>query len=319
MHISDLRRQGAERLQNADYSPRRLVLLHTGVSLGASLLLAVINILFTRMIANTGGLGGMGTRSLLETVQVMVELAVSVALPFWEIGLVRAALNWARGEAARPNTLLEGFHRFGSVLGMRVMTAVLFLAIGMAVLNIGGLLFALSPFSGELMEAIAPFVKPMTNAEMENLLTEEAIARIVDGAMPMLVLCAVLLVAVMIPVGYRIRFADFALMDGNRPLISLLESTRITRGNVWRLVKLDLSFWWFYLLQFLSVTLCYGDQILKWAGVTLPMSADGAYILFFALGIVCQGVLLWYYQAKVSVTYGLAYEALRSPAVSQNG
>lgn len=319
MHISDLHRQGAERLQNADYSPRRLVLLHTGVSLGASLLLAVINILFTRMIANTGGLGGMGTRSLLETVQVMVELAVSVALPFWEIGLVRAALNWARGEVARPNTLLEGFHRFGSVLGMRVMTAVLFLAIGMAVLNIGGLLFALSPFSGELMEAIAPFVKPMTNAEMENLLTEEAIARIVDGAMPMLVLCAVLLVAVMIPVGYRIRFADFALMDGNRPLISLLESTRITRGNVWRLVKLDLSFWWFYLLQFLSVTLCYGDQILKWAGVPLPMSADGAYILFFALGIVCQGVLLWYYQAKVSVTYGLAYEALCSPAVSQNG
>ena len=64
------------------------------------------------------------------------------------------------------------------------------------------------------------------------------------------------------------------------------------------------------MLQALSVTLCYGDSILPAMGVALPMSAEAAYIAFMALGSLCQGVLLWFYQAKVSVTYALAYETL---------
>ena len=310
LHSSHLRRQAEERLQKAAYSPRRLVLLHTGVSLGASLLLAFVNFLFTRAIAGTGGLGGMGTRSLLETAQVMVELAVTVLLPFWEIGLVRAALNWARGESARPATLLEGFRRFGAVVGMKVMTAILFFAIGLAAVNIGGMLFMLSPFSQNLTESLAPVMGAGTAAEAERLLTDQVIAQIADAAIPMLMMVGVLLALVAIPVWYRIRFADFALMDGKRPLISLVDSVRITRGRVWQVVKVDLSFWWFYLLQVMSVVLCYGDALLKAVGIALPVPADGAYFLIFALGILCQGVLLWRYQAKVSATYGLAYEDL---------
>ena len=312
LHSCELRRQAAQRLGKADYAPRQLILLHTGVSLGASLLLAVLNFLFTGAIEDTGGLGGMGTRALLETAQAGLELTVSVLLPFWNIGLIRVALNWTREESARPTTLLEGFRRFGAVLGMQVMTAILFFAVGMAVINVGGMLFMLSPWSDDLTEALAP-VMGASAAEAEKLLTAETIAQIADAAVPMLLFVGVLFAAVAIPVWYRIRFAEFAVMDGNRPLISLLESTRITRGKVWQVVKLDLSFWWFYLLQTLTVLLCYVGPLLQLAQVDLPLSDDGAYFLFFTLGILCQGVLLWFCQAKVSVTYGLAYEALRAP------
>jgi len=317
LHYADLREQAENRLNMAAYSPRRLVLIHTAVSLGASLLLALFNLLLSSMIAETGGLSGLGTRSMLQTAQAVVELAVTVALPFWNIGLIRAALCWARGEAAEPPTLLEGFRRFRWVLGVKLLTGAVFLAICMAVSYIGTALFLFTPFAGRLTAALEPIMQGSGILSPDLLLTDEAIAQISSAALPLFIFLAALFAAVAIPVWYRVRFGEFAVMDGGRALPSLLESLRITKKKALQVFKLDLSFWWFYLLQALSVALCYGDSILGALGVTLPMSAEAAHILFYALGIVCQGLLLWQYQAKVSATYALAYEALTAEAALQ--
>ena len=130
------------------------------------------------------------------------------------------------------------------------------------------------------------------------------------GLILRIIFLGVLFAAISIPLWYRIRFADFAVMDGGRALICLLESSRITKKKALEIFKIDLSFWWFYLLQAFSVALCYGDTILSALGVPLPMSPEVGYLLFFAAGIFCQGLLLWQYQAKVSATYALAYEIL---------
>lgn len=318
MNISDLHQQAEARLEKAAYSPRRLVLIHTAVSLGASLLLALFNLLLSSMIESTGGLSGLGTRSMLQTAQAVVELAVTILLPFWNISLVRASLLWARGESAEPSTLLEGFRLFRPVLRVKILTGVVFMAICMAVSYIGTMLFMFTPFAGPLMEVLDPIVQQAGTLSPEALLSDEAIAQIGSAAVPLMIFLGVLFAAVAIPVWYRIRFADFGVMDGGRARASMLESVRITKKKSLQIFKIDLSFWWFYLLQALSVVLCYGDSILVALGVTLPMSAEVAYVLFFALGIVCQGVLLWQFEPKVSATYALAYETLTAPSQSES-
>lgn len=308
---SDLRWEAERSLLNAPYSPRRIVLIHTAVSLGASLLLALFNFLLSQMISGTGGLSGMGTRSLLQTAQAVVELAVTVLLPFWNIGLIRAAMNWARKESAEPATLLEGFRRFGSVLGVKAMTFLLFVLAAMAVSYVGTALFMFTPFADKLSAVLQPILEESDGAATADLLlSEQALAQIGSAATPLLIFLGVLFAVVLIPLFYRVRFADFAAMDGGRALICMLESFRITKKKAWQIFKIDLSFWWFYLLQALSVALCYGDTILGALGVTLPMSPDVAYFLFFVAGILCQGLLLWRYQAQVSATYAVTYDAL---------
>ncbi len=306
---TNLHQRAEKQLDFAAYSPRRLVLIHTAVSLGASLLLALFNLLFSFLIADTGGLSGLGTRSMLQTAQAVVELAVTLALPFWNISLVRASLLWARGESAEPATLLEGFRLFRPVLRLKILTGLVFMVVTMAVSYISTMLLILSPFSAPLTAALEPVLQE--SGSLDALLTDETIAQIGSAAVPSMIFLGVIFAAVAIPVWYRIRFADFAVMDGKRARASLLESFRITRKKSWQVFKIDLSFWWFYLLQGLSVALCYGDSILPALGVALPMSEEVAYILFMALGLVCQGLLLWQYQAKVSATYAIAYEELR--------
>lgn len=310
LHYADLRREAELRLATARYSPRRLVLIHTAVSLGASLVVGLLNLLFSHLIAGTGGLSGMGMRSMLQTAQAMLELAVNIALPFWNISLIRATLCWARGELAEPPTLLEGFRRFRSVLGIKLLTGLIFLGLCMAVSYIGTMLFMFTPFAGKLIEALDPIMQDAGILNPELLLSDKVMAQISSAAVPLMIFLGLLFAALAIPVWYRIRFADFAVMDGGRALPSLLYSFRITGKKAMAIFKIDLQLWWFYVLQGLSVAACYGDSILAALGVSLPMSGEAAYVLFYAVGIVLQGLLLWWYQAQVSTVYALAYETL---------
>ena len=310
LQFDDLRQRGDRCLNFAAYSPRRLVLIHTAVSLGASLVVGLLNLLFSQMIANTGGLGGLTTRSMLETAQAVLELAVTLALPFWNISLSRAALCWARGELAEPPTLLEGFRRFLSVLGLFLLILAILLGLSMVVSQIATTLFMLTPFAGDLIGAQDLLPQNFSILSPEILPSDEAIAQYLSATKPLTIFSVILFAAGAILVLYRIRFAGFALMDGGRSVVSLIESFRITKKKALEVFKIDLHFWWFYLLQALSVALSNGDTILAALGVQLPISPELSYVLFYAAGIVAQGLLLWWYQARVSVTYALAYEQL---------
>ena len=67
--LGALRQTAGERLSRASYDPRKLVLLHTAVSLGASFLLALLDLFLARQIDGTGGLAGIQTRTALETIR----------------------------------------------------------------------------------------------------------------------------------------------------------------------------------------------------------------------------------------------------------
>ena len=311
LQISDLHRQAQSRLTETSGNPKKLVLIHTAIALGSSFLLTVVTYLFSLLIADTGGLDGLGTRSLLSTAQSVLEVAVTMALPFWQMGIFYAALQWTKGEKAEFTSLLYGFRRFRSVLGVLFLRSALFLALGFAILNISSLLFTLTPLAEPFLEIFAPFTEQgITPEQLEALLTPEFADTVVQASLPLFIIFGILLAATAIPLFYRLRFADFAVMDDLSAGKALLKSLTITHRSCLQVLKLDLSFWWFYLLQMLSVAVCYGDSILPALGISLPVSDTVAAFAFYAIGTVCQGVLLWQCEAKRVSAYGLAYRTL---------
>jgi hypothetical protein len=167
------------------------------------------------------------------------------------------------------------------------------------------------PFSAAFLERIAPLMEQgLTPEQMEALITPEFTAATTQAAIPLLIIFAIIYLAVAIPVFYRIRFADFAVMDNMPAGRALVNSFNITKGSCLQVLKIDLSFWWFYLLQIFSVAVCYADTILPALGIALPVSGVTAAFLFYILGTVLQGVLLWQWEARRVTVYGLAYRTL---------
>lgn len=291
-------------------STKKTVLNHTAIALGGSLLMTALNYLFSLQIADTGGLSGLGLRSLLSTAQALTELAVMVALPFWEIGLLYAALHWARGEQAGLPQLTQGFRRFGAVLGLKFLYGGIFLMLGMGLAYFSTTVFMLTPWAGSLMEIMKPIMDAaVTPEQVQTLLTPELLAQMTDAMIPLFILFGAVYALVGVPLFYRLRLSDFAVMDGMRAGNAVTHSLRITRKNCWQLVKLDLRFWWFYCLQLLCLGVSVGDKLLPLMGVSLPISADASFFLFALLGALCQLVLLWQCQGTVLTAYCLAFDA----------
>lgn len=300
-------RQRAEKLLSAGENPRKLVLQHTAIALGSALLVTALNFILSNRIEVTGGLAGMGLRSALATVQTVLQFATMILLPFWEIGMVYAALRWARGEQASFPDLLQGFRRFRPVLALKVIQGAMFVALGMAASYVSTVVFAMTPFAGPVVELLEPMVDTLATQPLEELLTPELMAEITRQSVPMFVMLGVIFAVVAIPLFYRLRFTEFVAVENGSGLMSVLQSIRVTKGNCLKLVKLDLSFWWYYLLQLVFSMLCYGDMICNLLGITLPFSADIGFFLFYVVGILGQGVLLWSSRAKVMTVYGLAF------------
>ena len=111
---------------------KRLALIHTAVALGVSLVVTLLHYYLNNQIGNTGGLSGLGARTVLETAQTVLQYVVNLALPFWEIGFLFAALQMARGQKAEVSSFLEGFRRFGPVLRLYLTRSLLFIGVGVA-------------------------------------------------------------------------------------------------------------------------------------------------------------------------------------------
>lgn len=311
LHISDLHRQAQIRLANTSENPKKLALLHTAIALGSSFLLTVVSYLFSLQISDTGGLGGLGARSLLETSQAVLEFAVMIALPIWQVGIYYAALQWTKGDHPNFTDLFYGFRRFRSALGVLFLRSLLFIILGMALFYVSIIIFMLTPFSAPMLELMTPIAENgATPEQMEALLTPENIETVTSASVPLFINFIIVYAIVAIPLFYRLRFADFAVVDDHTAGKALVKSFAITRRSCRRVFLLELSFWWFYLLQMLSVAICYADFLLPLVGISLPMSDTVAAFVFYAIGSVCQCALLWQFEAKRVTTYALAYRVL---------
>lgn len=318
---SALKQQAAEILETGRENPRRLVLTHYLISAAVMALLTVLNYYLEEMIGNTGGLDGMGLRSVLTTVRSVAQFAVTVLMPFWDMGLVFVSMRFARREYADRSDLPQGFYRLFPVLRFFLLEILIYGILAFAAWYTAAALYVLSPFSGNLMEAVEQVMMGQTSLDMQSLLEQIDPQTVQQAAIPVMVVFGVLFAGLAIPVSYRLRMGQYLIMDDRRSVgafRAILTGVREMRGNVWALAKLDISFWWYYLLRVLFVAVGSLDLILSAMGVTLPLSSGAAYFLCYAVAVVLQILLCWKAGAYLQVSYALAYDGIVPPEQEQS-
>lgn len=305
----ELKRKAEDSLAKASLDPKKLMLVYIGASAVLMLLVTALNFALDNQIAGTGGLSGLGLRSVLETVSQVVQTAVNLLLPFWTMGYLYCVLRMVRGEEVGYSDLLRGFRNFGPVLRLTVIRGIILGGLVMACLYLALEIFMLTPLGNGTYELLLPYVEA---ADLNTAMDEAALVELGMSMIPAFVIFGILAVVLVLPQYYGMRMADLALMDDPKSgaMAAIRRSKAMLHKNRLSLVALDLSFWWFYVLDGLLLVLCYGDLILPLLGVGLPFDADTAYFLFYILYLAAQVVLYVFLRNKVECTYAVGYEEL---------
>ena len=102
MNIRDRRaihRSAANSLAQAQGEPKKILLIYLAIVTVLSLTGSVVSVLLSDRIANTGGLGNMGLRSVLSTAKTVLPLIQSLVLLGLEVGYCDVGLRISRGES----------------------------------------------------------------------------------------------------------------------------------------------------------------------------------------------------------------------------
>ena len=308
MDVRKLKRSAGRSLQMAN-APRGLAALHCLAVVIFELILVVISYALDRGIAGTGGLSGMGTRSVLTTAQMFLQVLLIVLLPFWQMGITRMYLQWNRREEANGGTLLSGFRRFGPILGLKLLQFFLLLAVFVLCSQFATTLYTVTPQGAEFMKKVEPYL--MESEGYLDMLERFPVEEFMGDMKPILLVFTLTAVPVSFFVFFMIRLASFVIMDDepSRPFRAALRSVKMLRKNMGAFLRLDLSYWWYYLLQVFMMALGYADIVLLKIG--LNMDADLLFYAAFGAQVVAKLLVAGTVQAKVGTTYAAAYDELK--------
>ena len=311
-NTSEIKAAALRRLTDAGQA-KRIAAIYAGVTLGLSALVTILGLVLEAMMSGTTGLGGMGRRTILSSVQSMLPWVVGLITMCVELGYQAAMLRVARGQYASPQTLRLGFDRFWVLLRCILLEGVILFAIAFGGIYIATMLFMLTPFSGRVMEVLSPVLENVTLLSPEMVLDEALYDQLMQAMIPAFVMCAIVVAAAAIPVLYRLRMARFVIIDkpGIGALAALRESRKMMKGNCLRLVKLDISLWPYYIGCVFASLLCYGDVLLPMMGVRFPWSDTVSYYLFFALYLAVQFAVYYFLKNQAEVAYSIAYDSIR--------
>ena len=307
-----LKEAGAKALANSAFEPRKLMLVFSGATAALLLVATVLNFILQQQIAGTGGLSGLGLRSILETAAQVLQTGTNLVVPFWTMGYVACMLRMVRGQPFDLKNMLDGFRNFSPILRLNLLRALYFMMLAIFSFYLSMTIFEFTPLATPVMELLAPQIEAIEAGGVADLTTVDMEA-LSFALIPLMVLFAVVFTVVAGPNFYRFRMADYALMDDPKAgaRMAIRRSTAMMRGNRLALLKLDLSFWWYYLLDALLLGLCYMDAILVLVGITLPVSASVAWLGFYALYLAAQlGLQVWA-RNRLESTYAVGYEVLR--------
>lgn len=299
-------------LANAKGDPKKILLIYLTIITGLSLAVAGVSILLSNRIADTGGLGNMGLRSVLSTAKSVLPLVQSVILLGLEMGYYTMALNITRGEPISNDTLFGGFRRFFPLLRAQILLSFLYLGLGLLAVYPGAYIFLMLPISEGFYEVLTPIMESASQLTGTVTIDEASMIAVSEAMEPALWIMGGLFLLLFIPTSYRYRMVTFRLIDQSRPgaLRAMRESRAMMHRNRFALFRLDLSLWWFYALQGLTVALWYADTLLPMLGITLPWSESVSYFVFLCLSLLVQFVVYYLFMNRVSVTYATAYGVL---------
>lgn len=311
-----LRQTAGRRLQVASYRPSRLVLIHSGIALGASLVVAIVQYILQQQTHRHTGLSGVETRVILETAATVLSVIVMVLQPFWNMGLIYAALRIARGKSDYPHTLAEGFRRWAPVLRLNLMLLLIYGILCFAAMYASSILFVFTPAGAELGQQLQEMILSGQFSdyyEVAAALPQETIMELYRVVLPIFAVVAFVLLT---PAFYRMRMANYVLMDqyGTGAWKAVRTSSRLMRRKGFQLFKLDLSYWWYYLLSLVVTVPMYADLLLGAMKISVPVADEvimlAGHAVYVVLMLVLDGIAL----PKIMTTYALAYDALLEEA-----
>lgn len=306
---NELKQKAQVLSRNHRDSQQRTVLLYTGVTVAVTIAASALQFLLEEGISGTGGLGGLGLRSVLQTVQAVLSYALSLFSPFWFGGFLFSILLLADDRDPEPKDLLAGFRRFAPLLSCYLWRLGIGILVCLVVLHISSTIFALSPFSNDLVVALEPYLADPTLLESADLTAYLPLMT------PALVIFLVIALPILIFLEYGMRLAPYLIMADSRfrGLSSILASFSAMRGHKWGMVRLDLSWWWFYALEGLLTVVCYLDVLLPMVGITLPINATVAYFVTLILYGILELVLHLWKKADFEISFALAYRQITDP------
>lgn len=287
-------REGNRALSQARFSPKKLAAIHTGITLAAALAGTLISFALGS-VEISGGLSGMGTQAALSTASAVLQLAQLVAAPFWGAGLTFAALNWVRQQEATPTSLLEGFRRLKPVLSSTLMLGMRYMGFGL-----------LAMFLAANVIMFTPLAAPLYRASLESEVNPQAVMDALGNDMVpfMIGYCIIFLVLFAVfalPFHYRYRMTGWLIMDkpGTGGMQAMFVSQIMTQRRRMEMFKLDLRFWWYYLL--LAASMGIGT-----AGTFAPqkdiywLCLAASFALQLAIGILAR--------PRLEAAWGQCYE-----------
>ena len=318
LQSAGLKRRAASILEQNRPEFRKVVTMHAAVSFGAVLLVSLLQLLLSMPEVSKSGLDGFGVTAAFSAAKASLGLISGLLMPFWEMGVLYTAIRAAHGQETEFNQLTRGFRRWGVVLRYYLLLILLYFVLAMILSNVIPFVMWFIPMPEALESAMMDVVS-------QNITDPMAILQAIPQDMLMAYILPISAVFTVVFAGavlyfyYRFRMSQYLLMDdpGMPALPSLIVSNHMTKGHKWSLCKLDLSFWWYYVLQLAVAALSFGPEILAMAGVTLPVSSDVAFFLFQGLYCTAGVAIAWFFGAYVQTTYACAYDQLRNPPQDQ--
>ena len=317
----ELKNTAADRLRSAK-NQKDIVLLYAAITLGVSCACTLLQFLLSSRISQTGGLAGMSSRGFFSALSSFLPILSAIVAMCMDFGFMGGMVRISRGQYASRNALKTGYERFWPLLRLKLLLAAILLAFALGSSYLASFLFLLSPFSNSFMSAMSPAISGGSLLSGGSItLDEGTLDALYAASGPLIAIFLVVIAVVLIPIVYRYRMADYVLYDHPEAgaLYALRESRKMMRGNRFGLFRLDLSFWWYYALTLVASVLSYGDVLLALAGVSLPISGNALFALFYLLSLVASFLQLYFLRNRMEVTYALAYAQLKPKEQPQNG
>ena len=306
-----LKKKASNRLQSGN-DPKKVVLVYAGIVALSSLVVTVVQDLLDSQISQTGGIQNIGTRSMLTTADTVLTIAQLLLVMCLTLGYTGSMLRIARGQYASPNSLKAGGERIWVLLRTRLLQMLIMTAAAFALCFLVINVCLLTPLSNRVIAV-------MGTVSAEVLLADDlALIGFYSAMLPIILIYLVALVPLLWYFSCTYRMVDYLLID--RPQLgafgALRESRRMMQGNMKMMLRVDLSFWWYYLLQALVSVLIYLNMVLALFAIGLPPAVLywGTVVLYLAADFA----LRYFFSNKVAVTYALFYDSL-CPKQEQSG
>ncbi len=304
-----LKADARQALVQSEYPHRKLTLIHSGAVVVLCLLVTLVSWLCTAQMQSAGGLGGTNQRIFLATAQRVLQTLRLLILPFWCLGYVYTAVALSKREGAAPGSLLEGFRRWSQSLRFFATAAILVMGLYFISVQLSTSLFLATPWARPLLEA---FLTVKDQAALAQVLAEvSAWMMPIIGGISLFVF-----LVLSYPLVLRFRFAPACLMVSTREgaIKSLGKSVRLMRGKYWAMIKLDLHFWWYHLLNLLTGALLWSDMLMDYLEISLAPELAWVYPVCAAVGGLGNLALQCWQGNLVNLTYLSACKPTPDPA-----